>query len=352
MKILFIDTQWSGHHEKYFNCLSEHLSSSEVIGVFPKEAPLDNKIKYHVDGHSSKLGFVSYIKWWIDIQKIVRIEKPDIIHFLYADYFYRFFGIFLGFFKKYHTVATFHHVKRSALRDMSLKCIFKSISSGVVHTSSLKSDLKMLGINNIEHIEYPVFMDVFQIDIHHFKTKWSIPHNKKILLALGSTRYDKGLDILLEALKNVKEPFHLIIAGPESDFKESFIKEKANTYLDNLTVVLRYLTDEEVAGFVQSSDYIVLPYRKIFDGASGPLTEGVAMSKLIVGPDHGSLGTIISENNLGHVFKSEDSYSLSETINIAMRENFLIDKDYLNYQKNISENRFISNYKNLYDSIY
>jgi glycosyltransferase involved in cell wall biosynthesis len=350
MKILFIDTQWSGHHEKYFNCLSDHLSSSEVIGVFPKEAPLDNRIKYHVDGHSSKIDFMSYIKWLIDIKKIARKEKPDVIHFLYADYFYRFFGIFLGVFNKYHTVATFHHVKRSRLRNASIRQICKCIDECVVHTESLRDDLKELSINNINQIEYPVFFKQdyqgeLPTGIENIKKT-----GRKILLAIGATRRDKGLDILLQALKDVGEDFYLVITGAETDIKREDIERLIEPYSDKVTVYLQFLSDAELVGFINLCDIIVLPYRKIFDGASGPLAEGVYCGKTIIGPSHGSLGKIVSDYNLGYTFESEDTFSLGNAIRRSITEEFCKTEKYYLYQNKLHQDTFVKQYLHLYNN--
>jgi len=39
---------------------------------------------------------------------------------------------------------------------------------------------------------------------------------------------------------------------------------------------------------VESSDVILLPYRRIFKGVSGPKTEGVTREKCIIGLNEGS----------------------------------------------------------------
>ena len=49
---------------------------------------------------------------------------------------------------------------------------------------------------------------------------------------------------------------------------------------------------------INACDYIVLPYRYSFDGASGPLVDGVIADKIIIGANHGSLGNLINNNNL------------------------------------------------------
>lgn len=54
------------------------------------------------------------------------------------------------------------------------------------------------------------------------------------------------------------------------------------------------MTDREFAEVIAASDIIALPYRKKFNGASGPLVEGVYLGKCIIGPNHGNLGKLFA----------------------------------------------------------
>ena len=175
--------------------------------------------------------------------------------------------------------------------------------------------------------------------------------SKKTLLALGGTRKGKGLDILLEALKRVQEPFHLIIAGKEEDFKKDFILEHTITYTENVSLFLEFLTDEKFSLCLNAADIVVLPYRKVFDGASGPLGEGVWHYKMIVGPDHGSLGDIVKMNHLGKTFKSEDADVLSEVLNETIKMEWEPDEKYLEYRQSLDPAFFQKKYMKLYSDL-
>lgn len=115
--------------------------------------------------------------------------------------------------------------------------------------------------------------------------------------------------------------------------------------------ILRYLTDSEICTIVSASDIVVLPYRKIFDGASGPLVEGVAYGKTIIGPNHGSLGQIIKDNHLGYTFESENVDDLARTINKALSEKFTYDEYAEKYQKSLKTSYFIRSYTEIYKKL-
>ena len=80
-----------------------------------------------------------------------------------------------------------------------------------------------------------------------------------------------------------------------------------------------------------------MPYRKIFDGASGPLAEGVAYSnaKTIIGPSTGSIGQIIRDNHLGKCFETEDVNSLARTIDNMLEAGFEYDEIAKQYQNSL-----------------
>ena len=91
-----------------------------------------------------------------------------------------------------------------------------------------------------------------------------------------------------------------------------------------------------------------MPYRKIFDGASGPLAEGVAYSKTIIGPSHGSIGQIIRDNHLGKCFETEDVNSLARTIDNMLEAGFEYDEIAKQYQNSLKVTVFQENHKALY----
>lgn len=343
MKVLIVDTCMQGHHITYFYAIKNICDEYKLISN-EKTIDEDNHIAINCGRD-----FKGYKKWIKSIKKVADEYKPDIIHFLYGDNFFRYFGICLNKLKKYKTIVTFHHMGKGLLKNISIKRIFSKIDVGVVHTSSIKSQLNEIGIKNVVHVEYPKFNVMPQYDKEEAKKYFGIETKNKILLSLGGTRHDKGLDILLEALNCVKEPFHLLIAGKESYFKKEYIEEKTQEYKDKVTICLKLLSDEEFAMALSCADYVVLPYRKSFNGASGPLGEGVAMKKPIIGPNHGSLKNIIETNNLGITFESENIISLAEAIDKIIKEDFSWNDKAEEYKNSLSVEFFTEKYKEIYN---
>lgn len=351
MKILYVDLTLSGHHKIYLNTFIEN-NYNELVLIAPKNNFNFECKQYNPNFNYKNSGVTEYLKLIIYINKIAKKEKPDIIHFLYGDIFYRYLGLGLGLLNKYKILMTFHQIRRSKLRDISIRRICKKITHGIVHTKALKDTMNSMAIKNIEHIEYPQLDNLIDISKEDARKKLNINSTSPVLLAIGATRQDKGLDILLEALKNVNSDFYLIIAGKESSFKYEFIKNKIQSYSDKVTLILRRLTDEEYSACVSACDIVVLPYRKSFDGASGPLTSGVWYKKYIVGPNHGSLNDIILENNLGTVFESEDINDLTQKLELVLNKELKWEIKQQKYRDSLDKSSFIKRHNDLYDCLY
>lgn len=350
MKVLYVDIETGGHHQTYLKALMD-IPGKENVLVLPKKIEGLNAKQYvfrKTDFFNKKLP--EYYKWTKEVKGIIQTEKPNVVHFLYGDVFYKYFGLGLeGLKKKYKVINTIHALKKGKIGIVSLKRIMRLSSTGVVHTDAIFNEVKDAGIENVMHIEYPHFSTGYDIDKVGARKYYGLSENAFVLGCIGGTRYDKGLDILLKALQGVTGDFELLIAGAEDAIKREKIEELARPYRDRVKLHLNFLTDEEFELAIQAVDAIVLPYRKTFNGASGPLGEGVAKGKMIIATNHGSLGDIVKKNNLGYTFESENIEALEKVLNMAVqRTSFTYDKKANVYKNKLSINEFKKQYCKLY----
>lgn len=354
MKILLIDNACSGHHLYYINGIIEMLKSNNIdygIGTEGENFTQFSASKMYelppVDG------FFLYSKWIRTIAKILKEESFDIVHIITGDNYLRMFGWGISSLNRMaQVIVTFHHYNSSFLRNASYRRIADSASAVVVHTASIKEALDSQGIKNVRQIEYPQCNILERTSKQEACERLGLGNSDAtILLALGGTRIDKGLDILLDALSSVKENFYLIIAGKEEDFTKDYIEAHIESYRDKVKLLLQFLPDDLYQTVLNAADIVVLPYRQIFDGASGPLCNGVWLDKEIIGPSHGSLGQIIEKNDLGSTFETENAASLSEVISKSLNTKWKPDTKYQNYKKSISLEQFQNDYKELYEGL-
>ena len=337
-RVLLVDNASDGHHVAYAKTLFS-VSETENTLVFPEG------IEGAIALPKAKLSGVhplSYLKFVHSVKKIAKEKRVQIVHFLDGNPLVNYLGIGLSWLKGYRAIITYHLFFQNCWKEFGHKRLAK-LATSVVHTEKLKKTFETRYGGDVRHVEYPDFL---RRDVSRKERT-----DETVFLALGQTRYEKGLDLLLEALSYVQGNFRLIVAGAKGAFDEDFIREKSKPYADKVTLCLRYLSEEEVHSFLQQCDVVVLPYRKSFEGASGPLTEGVGYAKCIVGPYEGSVGELIRAHHLGFTFRSEDVTSLKEALQTAMQTPFFYDGTAQAYRSFLSPERFRQDYAELYQSL-
>jgi len=359
VRILLVDSASSGHHIPY---LQKILSSKRDNIVFFVAAPsgFPKHNGYFELPFPYKKNAIQYFyereKWLNSIAKISQEIKPDVIHFLHGDAIYQLGGIGLSRISNIteKLVITQHHLPVGKIRNICFRLTAKHFKKIVVHTFTIKESLVRSGVENdkIEVINYPALHPV-KLDPKRAKEKLGLQVEQKMLLALGGTRHDKGIDILLQASKLVRGKFCLVVAGKEEDFKEEYIISEAKQITHPVILRLHRLSDEEFSLYLDAADCIVLPYRRSFDGASGPMTEAVWRRKPVIAPSHGSLGDLVKKFNLGYSFESENVKDLAQKIGIFLNdaEAFQWMPEAENFREKISPQMFTTRYSELYESI-
>lgn len=349
MKVLYVDVDIEGHHLPYIRALSKVVD--QPIAILPQRVEELSIPQYICEfPKAPKRTLHGFLKWLREVKRVAKAEQPDIIHFLMGDVFYRFFGVGLGLFSRCNTVITLHWTRNGVLGKISTKCLAWAADKIIVHSDYIKQEFESYGIDNVEHIEYPQFGTVFY-GKNESRWYWNLENEIPTIAFIGGTREDKGVDLLLEALTKVDSPFQLLIAGKEEFFKKDFIEKKIKPYKEKVRLHLEYLSDDELALAICATDIVVLPYRRRFTGASGPLVDGVIHTKMIVGPNHGNLGNTIEKNHLGMTFETESTDSLAKIIEKALALKWKPDDRYREYQKNLSPEKFQKEHLHVYQKL-
>ena len=355
MKILYIDISLQGHRSVYLNAFAKHFAD-DVIQCFCMLPEYERNLEMFQiqmkSGFDKKRTINTYYKFLKEIRGVIKKYHIDIVHFLCGDALYKFMGI--GFFIiPSKIIITYHHMVFPLLKTIAIKNLFKHSSYGIVHTDSLQQQLLQKNIENVKCIFYPMLDQVSQKNTENAKLYFSLPTDSIVLGVIGGTQLYKGLDFLLTALNHIQYSCTLFICGVERDFKKDYIEKSLTNPKVKLHLFLRGLSDEEFADAVQASDYIVLPYRKEFDGASGPLVSAAMHKKPVIAANHGSLGDIVSRYHLGTCFESENADNLAEILNQVISKNRLlfesVDTDNFCRQSNVDT--FINAHKAMYEEV-
>ena len=141
----------------------------------------------------------------------------------------------------------------------------------------------------------------------------SLPADTPIALFFGLVRPYKGLDVLLEALALLKRPLHLIIAGEfwqdEVEYQAQIRRLELETAV---TIMNRYVPDEEVVALMQTADVVILPYRRATQSAIVQVAFGYG--KPIITTNVGGLAEAVVHECTGLIVPPEDPQQLAAAI--------------------------------------
>jgi glycosyltransferase involved in cell wall biosynthesis len=369
-KFIFFDTSNDGHHFQYniaaMQGLIERKSGHQVWYASPlkDEKKIDelraNNIQHYYISTSPKFmpGIMVRIIQLIKLFLFSRKNNFSKIHLFYLDCLIIPLLMIVPLIFPFQITTTLHWFPNRKLKIIGINFLLRKniLSKVIVHgdyTRNLFQEIYKSFRNKVISINYPNLHPIRKNNIEYDLTvQGELKEMKKpYILCFGGLRFDKGIDLLIKALHKIKDvEFSLIIAGKEEHFTKSYIVELLKEYglEKKVHLNLEYIPDYLVSSYFSIADMVVLPYRKIFTGQSGPLTEGVIRQKVIVGPDNGEIGYTIKHYNLGTVFNSEDIEDLAEKLcfnikNIEeIRKNIYLNQ--LNYTGMIQDEVFKRRY--------
>ena len=138
-----------------------------------------------------------------------------------------------------------------------------------------------------------------------------------VFLFVGQLRGDKGIDRLIAAFEQIsadKDTFKLVVAGDPVDFDTSQLEARAKSN-GNIDLVLRVIGDDELQYYLNSADFVVLPYSKV-------LTSGAAMLAMsfgipVIAPRIGLISEMIQDDVHGYLYDGGDPQGLNNAITKA-----------------------------------
>lgn len=334
-KILLVDESEggiAGHNGVYRNTLLR-IPGTEVFKGFAKFPSL---VRHPVSGLKKRWSFIK------------SIPNTDIICLLHLDTLYSVPFMIKKLKKKSkHMVGVLHWYPRDKKRFKLLLSCSRYLDFIIVHSEYIEKKLNKMGVKNTVTINYPVFCNV-EIE----KMIPQITPNKKVFTCLGGSRLDKGPDILAESFKYIpkeaRDNIQIVIAGKELDVPFSFIESEARKNGIDIQTYDRRMSDEEYWQFIVNTDVMLLPYKRIFTGNSGPMTDGISLNKYILGPSEGNIGFLINKYKLGSTFAIEDPKSLGAEIGRVGSIDTICNHE---FRKKLSVDDFVRMYQRVFDKL-
>ena len=227
-----------------------------------------------------------------------------------------------------HDVSSLAGNDSAAVQDL----IYNTLSDYIiVHNQfsyeALMSNIKIKETNKVHVIKHGGYLDHVEqkIDKKEARQQLGLEEHVRYILFFGQIKKVKGLDVVLEAMLNVDNNIHLIIAGKlwKDDFSyyDEIIKRD---HLENRIVKrIRFIKDDEREKYFIAADVNILPYRAIYQ--SGVLLMAMSYGLPVIASDLPANKEIIADKKNGLLFQSENSLKLSEQISLYFNDDSLRD---------------------------
>jgi glycosyltransferase involved in cell wall biosynthesis len=307
-------------HEVRFYALSRQYPGL----LFPGETQIDRSNVSLRVSHRACIDSINPYTWVATAVRIARYRPDVILYSWWHPFFAPSFGTiarlarWLGGVPSCYLCHNALPHESSRLDRLLLRYVFSSGRAFITHSRQDCEDLERLRpgatVYRNPHPTYGVFASDQALETPAAKEKLGL-REKRVLLFFGFVRAYKGLDILLEAMEGLgpEQGYHLVIVG---EFYED--PEKYRSRLDalrergQLTLVDRYVANEEVPLFFSAADVVMVPYLSATQ--SGVIQIAYAFLKPVVATAVGGIPDVVTDGRTGHLVPPGDPRAMAEAV--------------------------------------
>jgi glycosyltransferase involved in cell wall biosynthesis len=201
-------------------------------------------------------------------------------------------------------VLTMHNVIRREAVDVRLA---QKMDAVIVHT---RHGAELLGGGERVHV---IPHGAFEHLTHQRREEPLPPElaavERPVVLYFGLVRPYKGVDVLVEAFRQVEDA-ELWVVGRPLEVSVEHLRRLAPA--GRVRFVDRYVSDAELPAFFRRADLLVLPHLNV--DVSGVLFAGLAFGKAILMSDVGGFRELVDEHGAGVLVPPGDRDALAEAI--------------------------------------
>lgn len=251
---------------------------------------------------------------WLLIGKKIKSEKPDIVVVRYwLPLMAPALGTILRIIKKDKTIKivciadnVIPHEKRLGDKQFT-KYFVKAPDAFITMSEKVMSDLRLFTHTKpavlVEHPLYDNFGAI--VNKEEARLKLKINNQEKIILFFGFIRKYKGLDLLLKAIKILKEKdelgsFRVLIAGEFYEDEKNY-QDLINELdiRDKLILETNFIPDSEVKYYLCTADVLVQPYKNATQSGVTPLAYHFEIPTIVT--NVGGLAALVPHEKAGLV---------------------------------------------------
>jgi glycosyltransferase involved in cell wall biosynthesis len=267
---------------------------------------------------------------WIRVGLKLRKRNADAVIF---KYWLPFFGPCLGTIcalikwrRTTHVLAICDNVIPHERRPGDVvftKYAFHFVDAFIVQSDTVEKDLlTLLDQPRYKKVPHPVY-EIFGKKIPKKEARKLLNiSDEKIILFFGYVRKYKGLHVLIDAMKTVKQslPVKLLVVGEFYDDEESYRWHISDAQVrDVIDVVSDYVPNEKVGEYFSAADAVILPYLSATQ--SGIAQIAYNFDKPVIATNVGGLAEVVADGISGIIIPPNNPAALAGAIQKFYNEN-------------------------------
>lgn len=206
----------------------------------------------------------------------------------------------------------------------------------------LETVYKINGLKNTTYVGQAI-----SNDFKRLKTKKNVCKGRIQLIFIGRMTPLKNVEIIFEAIRDIKEYFNIIIITiPNKDELNYHKQIKSEFSALNYTDWFENMRHNEIEDKLEQADLLILPSK--YEVAPLVILEAFAKKKPVIGSDYIAIKEMIQHNVCGLLFENGNAESLKNQIQRIIDEPELINK----LSKNIEEVRTFEDVAREHDKLY
>ena len=298
---------------------------------------------------------------WIKTARFIKKQKPDFIVF---RFWIPFMGPALGSIAR---MVRKSGVKVLAITDNVIphetrpgdvafaKYFINGCDGFVTMSKAVMKDLeKFTYTSHKKYLLHPLYTSFGEkLNKVDARKALELPTDKQIVLFFGLIRKYKGLDMLLDAMYELKEnpTIVLVIAGEFYEDKQPYLDLIEKYQIQNQVIIHgKFIANEDVKLYFSAADLVALPYRSATQSGVTQVSFHFEVPTLVT--NVGGLGEIIPDKVAGYVVESNGK-AIAEGIKDYFDNNRMLSftegmkKEKQKYDWKIFVDEVIDLYKNL-----
>lgn len=340
MKIIMVDAS-IGNDYTVLLCNSLAETGNDVTLVAPENKNIEIPFNFKVlkwspskaKGRNRLVKGFTYLNYFSKLYRLIKRTANPVVHYQFfrrRDEIIFFLFLRLTGTRLYYTA---HNVLPHDHRKIDYrlqKMVYKASKGIVAHSDFIRRkiitdfNISPDKIAVIPHGNFDIYLPEKPVSRTEAREKLKIKQDEKVILFFGGIREYKGLDILLDAFKLIKDEdnYKLVIAGaPQSKALADSYQKKISSITTNGRINSRFdfIPADEVASYFISSDVLILPYKHIYH--SGVVHLAYSFGKPIIATrvgdfdesiEHGKSGLLLDENTSEDLAKKIREYFKSK----------------------------------------